>query len=832
MPTLLEPNKIIVQPWYKLSEKKQITTDSAIDFILQQIEDRIVIKNNPPKIKITGLGSKVLVIRSKTGSGKSTIMPTAIYNKFNEQFHANVLITQPTRITAMEIPYDIVKWNKNITFGNNIGYQTGVSSRKAGNGILFCTIGILLQFLKTLTDEQFCKKYAFIIIDEVHNRSLELDMTLFYLKQLLSRVWDEKNCPFVILTSGTFDPKIFMNYFECPKENFIDVLGFSYPITDHYTKFDVSNYIEYAVDLVERIHMLDDPLYTVDKLNDKSNDKTNDKINDKSKHTYSYDKTNTLHDILIFVQGSAQIKTIIDKIHYLNYIMYSGGLKKSIEHAKDQQKKYGGKEESLPYLMPIALMSENIAKGSEEYINIFSPIETIMAKVYKFNKDVREEKVLEEVPVVRRVLIGTNAVETGITISSLGHVIDTGFLKEVQFNSTFGCSVLMDRNITQANSMQRRGRVGRNAPGSFYACYTKESFDAMDPLPFPDIIRDNITIFLLNSIIKMTATNLIEIDHTDRDVDSFQKNQFDQNWYKLEYENAFDVEQLDMPQPPSAESLSYAIEFLHGLGFITHEYLPSIFAFYAIKFRKVRLENIRLILAGYHHDANILDLITIVCFIQQKTDLGIKKHKYQIRNPLNVSDKQAEYYYKYIIQDEFIEYLFIWNEFIELFEKPGLSLISDKLDKWCEEIGVRLDSMLRIVELRDEIISDMITMGLNPYYNGLNLERGVYNFTDILKRNLTEGVDEIKKIKNCIYEGYRFQIYIWNDISRQYVGRFQNNVELTSYLIDHKSGQVPQKIIVSDVVIRELPTKLYKFIGGDISVLDGFVDVDMEFLNH
>lgn len=814
MPTLLESNKIIVQSWYKLSDKKQISDDSAINFILQQIEDRIVIKNNPPKIKITGVGSKVLVIRSKTGSGKSTIMPTAIYNKFNEQFHANVLITQPTRITTMEIPYDIIKWNKNITFGNNIGYQTGISSRKAGNGILFCTIGILLQFLKTLTDEQFCKKYAFIIIDEVHNRSLELDMTLFYLKQLLNRVWEEKNCPFVILTSGTFDPKIFMDYFECPKENFIDVMGFSYPITDHYTKFDVSNYIEYVVDLVERIHLLDDPIHNT--------------INEKQ----IVIKENSLHDILIFVQGSAQIKTIIEKIHYLNYILYSNGLKKYIEHAKKQQEKYGGKEEILPYLMPIALMSENIARGSEEYIHIFSPIETIKVKIYKFNKDVREEKVLDEVPVLRRVLIGTNAVETGITISSLGHVIDTGYLKEVQFNATFGCSVLMDRNVTQANSMQRRGRVGRNAPGSFYACYTKESFDAMDPLPFPDIIRDNITIFLLNSIIKMTATNLIEIDHKDRDADSFQKNQFDQNWYKLEYENAFDVEQLDMPQPPSAESLSYSIEFLHGLGFITHEYLPSIFAFYAIKFRKVRLENIRMILAGYHHMANVLDLITIACFIQQRTDLGIKKHKYNIRNPLNVSEKQAEYYYKYIIQDEFIEYLFIWNEFIDLFEKPTLTTINSKLDDWCEEIGIRLDSMLRIVELRDEIISDMITMGLNPYYNGLNLERGIYNFTDILKRNLSEGIDEIKKIKNCIYEGYRFQIYIWNDISRQYVGRCQNTVELSSYLIDHKSGQVPQKIIVSDIVIREMPTKLYKFVGGDISVLDGYVDVDMEFLNH
>lgn len=803
MPTLLESNKIIPQPWYKLQEKKAAHDQPAIDFIIEQIEDRLTINNIPAKVKMTGPGSKVLVIRAKTGSGKSTILPTTLYNTFYEKLHKNILITEPTRVTTMEIPYDIAKWNKNITLGNNIGYQTGLTSRKPTKGILFCTVGILLQYLKSLTDDQICGRFSFIVIDEVHLRSIELDMVLFYLKGFLERTWEKKNCPMIILTSGTFEPSFYMKYFDCPKDNFIDVAGFSHPIKDHFAEFDVSNYMSYTAELIEKIHT--------------------DSIGDNTK----------LGDILVFVQGSSQIKQLIMHVHLINNYIYKNGMEKL------KKKVTGGKE--LKFLLPIALMSENISKGSIEYIQIFSPMETLTTTVYQ----IKESKVglgelgkeLGEYPVARRVLIGTNAVETGITLSSIGHVIDTGYLKDMQFNPIFNCSILLDKNITQANSIQRRGRVGRNAPGNFYACYTKATFDAMDPQPFPEIIKENPTMYLLNIIIQFTKTTIVEIDFNKRTEKSFQKNQFDQNWYELQHETEFNIKELDLPQPLSADSISGGLEILHGLGFITHEYLPTLFGFYATKFRKVKYENIRMILAGYHHGANILDLITITSFLQNRIELGIKRHKYEPINFFGYNKNQNDYLYYNIIRDEFVEYLFIWNEFISLFDKFGKSKksveyhqIMDKLEEWCEKVHIQLNGLIRVIELRDEIIGDMVLMGLNPYYNGLKLTKGTYNLNNILHQNLAEGMEEIRKIKNCIYEGYRFNVCNVN-AKGQYINHWQLPVNISSQIIEKNEIQ---QLVVSDVVLRESMFKkgTYQFIAGDISIMDNFVDVDMGFLAH
>jgi len=835
MPTLLEKGKIVVQPWHNQIDKKQLTEMRSIDYLMQWIGDRLwENKETPPKIKPRGIGSRVLVLRSGTGSGKSTLLPPFLYREFHEKLRANIIITQPTRATATDIPFQIMQHNPDIKLGENIGFQTSTIARKATKGILFSTSGILLQFLKTMTAEDFMKKYRFIIIDEVHKRSMDIDLTLLYLKQLLSEYWNKPECPFVILTSGTFEPKIFMDYFECPKDHFIDVLGLSFPIQDNFTDFNLSNYIDYAIDLVEKIH--------VDKISDVLN-------------------SELFRDILVFVQGGAQIKKISDKIHYLNKTVFSKGLAEAKKHSEEQQKKYktGGKEKAksldLYYLAPIALMSENISKGSKEYMDLYSPIDSVTVNIYDFDeKQERQDKILDTVMASRRVMIGTNAIETGLTIDTLGYCIDLGYVKEAQFDPNFGCNVLVDKNVTQASSRQRRGRVGRKAPGVFYACYTKEVYDELPELPFPDIVKENVTQFLLTTVIQETGAEIVEVDVDKKDDDCFQMNQFDQKWYKLRYEHPFDASSLDFIQYPSADSIGYGTEILHGLGFIDHEYKPTVFGMYCVKFRKIKTESIRMILAGYQYGANILDLITIACCLQIGFEIGIKKNKYIPRNPLELSDEEAFYYYKLVFCDEFIEYLFIWNDFMTEIGKIGkLIERNTKLDKssnmsmnylhkWCKDNSFKLDGLLKVVELRDEVIGDMLTMGLNPYYNGLSLTKGTYNLVDILRRNLTEGMDEIKKIKQCIYEGYRFNLLVWNPALRKYVNQYShNNISIESKLIKptmDDSGEikqlVPQKIITSNVMLQEgfLAKGLYDFIGGDISVMDGFVEVDINFLQH
>ncbi len=829
MPTLSEKNKIVPAKWMIPSMKRKIEETRGIDFLLDYIEERIWLsKDMPPKIKIKGPGSKVLVLRSGTGSGKSTMIPPALYARFFDKINRNIIITQPTIATATDIPYQIIQYT-DLKLGQNLGFQTGTIARKPVKGILFSTTGILLQFLKTLTDEQFMRKYSFIIIDEVHNRAMDTDSTLYYVKQLLKRNYETADCPFVILMSGTFDPKPFMDYFQCPKENFLDVLGSSFPIEDHFTKYDLSNYLEYAVDLVERLHI----------------ENIDDVVSDAK-----------IRDILVFIQGNVQIKMLSDKIHYLNTKVFSRGLEYARKHNEEQQAKYkkiGGRASAPPdayYLAPIGLMSRNIQKGGREYKDLYSDISSVSVEIYEFDAEGnRTDKILDVVYASRRVMLGTNSIETGLTIDTLKYCIDTGYVKESMFYPNLNCQILIDKNVSQASSRQRRGRVGRKAPGQFYACYTADVYRDMQPLPAPDIVKEDISLFLLNIILSETKTTLEISDYSD---EAFQMSKYDQNWYSLKTEMPFYASKLDFIQSPSADSLGYSIEKLATLGFIDHEYKPTIIGLYGAKFRKLSIENIRMILAGYQHGANVLDLITIACCIEIGFEIGIQRRKYVPRNPLGVSADESIFYNKILFADEFIEYLFIWYDFMQAIEKVGAVLEKNSIagakkaipinyvPGWCEENGFKLDGLMRVVELRDEILGDMLTMGINPYYNGLDLPRGTYNLVSILRRNLTDGMQEIIKIKHCIYEGYRLNVCIWDIHRKAYISGNHIALSLDSKLTKAMTPDAdlkqtrPQKIIVSGITLMEsfFDKGNYDFVGGEVSVLDGFVDVDIDFVSH
>lgn len=776
LPTLLKPNAILPQKWMTKEQKAKLNNLKSIEWIIEYINDRTWLHGISPKIPIKGPGSRVGVFRSGTGTGKSTIIPPALYTYFYEHLgiHKNIVCTQPTVATAVDIPYQIITHNKNLALGLSIGYQTGSLVRKPAKGILFATVGILLQHIKTLTDDQFMRKYSFIIIDEVHTRSIEQDTLMYYLRELLKRNYDNPECPYIILTSGTFDPDIYLDYFKCPADAFLDIMGSSFPIDDHFTKLDVSNYEAFAMYLIEKYHL--------ENLKDLNQ---------------------PLRDILVFVPGSANITRLVEQINDLNSKVLIKGSLMAREHLSqihdydDVTGAGNGLETASICLCPIAVTSANIQKGEEDYQNLFSPIESVSVSV-------KTDSGNKVVPASRRVIIGTNAIETGLTIDTLKVCIDTGMVNDSQFNPNYGCMVLFNKNVNQASSRQRRGRVGRKAPGVFYACYTKKVYDQMPSLPLPAILRSDLTNFMLDIIMKETDAKLEQIKADEAGPRSFQINKFDQWWYELKYDKPFRINSMKLVQSPAADTLAYSIEKLHTLGFIDQEYKPTLFGYYGSKFRKLTIENIRMILAGYHLNANVLGLITIACFIQ--SDLNIKWGKYTPINYLGMSSNEMEYYYQFVIADELIEYLFIWED-----------INPTKLEQWCSERKISYQSISSIINLRDEVIEDLLSMGLNPFFNKMDL-------TKLMKKNLHEGLAEIYKMKKCIQEGYQLNILEWNDVLEGYVNRRYLKSVLDSKLIiplkldEDIQQQRPKKIIAAQLIIKPGQDS-YEFVGSGLSVI-------------
>ncbi|MBD2758568.1 ATP-dependent RNA helicase HrpA [Yimella sp. cx-573] len=171
---------------------------------------------------------QVVVIAGETGSGKTTQIPK-ICLELGRGVEGVIGHTQPRRLAARSVAERIAE-ELHTELGEVVGYQvrfTDTSSAKTLVKVM--TDGILLSGLQ---HDRMLSQYDTIIIDEAHERSLNIDFILGYLKQLLPRRPDLK----VIITSATIDPQRFADHFATPARPvpIIEVSGRTYPVEVRY----------------------------------------------------------------------------------------------------------------------------------------------------------------------------------------------------------------------------------------------------------------------------------------------------------------------------------------------------------------------------------------------------------------------------------------------------------------------------------------------------------------------------------------------------------------------------------------------------------------------
>ena len=168
--------------------------------------------------------SQVIVVCGETASGKSTQLPKMCLS-FGRGIHGLIGHTQPRRIAARSVSGRIAKELKT-PLGQAVGYQVRFSDRVSDDTyIKLMTDGILLGEIES---DPWLERYDTLIIDEAHERTLNIDLLLGYLKQLLPKRPDLK----VIIASATIDEKRFSQYFGGAP--IIAVSGRSYPVEVRY----------------------------------------------------------------------------------------------------------------------------------------------------------------------------------------------------------------------------------------------------------------------------------------------------------------------------------------------------------------------------------------------------------------------------------------------------------------------------------------------------------------------------------------------------------------------------------------------------------------------
>jgi ATP-dependent helicase HrpA len=163
---------------------------------------------------------QVVVLAGETGSGKTTQLPK-ICLSIGRGVRGMIGHTQPRRIAARTVAMRIAE-ELNTPLGESVGYQVRFTDQASENThIKLMTDGILLAEIQ---QDRFLSRYDTIIIDEAHERSLNIDFLLGYLKQLLPKRPDLK----VIITSATIDVEKFSQHFN--NAPVIEVSGRTFPV--------------------------------------------------------------------------------------------------------------------------------------------------------------------------------------------------------------------------------------------------------------------------------------------------------------------------------------------------------------------------------------------------------------------------------------------------------------------------------------------------------------------------------------------------------------------------------------------------------------------------
>ncbi|XP_068105350.1 ATP-dependent RNA helicase DHX29 isoform X2 [Hyperolius riggenbachi] len=454
-------------PKYKrlLAEREQLPVFAHRDFILETLNRH-----------------RVVVVAGETGSGKSTQVPQflledLLLNKWASG-KCNIVCTQPRRISAMSLATRVCEEMgcDSGPGGRNTlcGYQIRMESRTGEHTrLLYCTTGILLRKLQ---EDSLLKNITHVIVDEVHERTVQSDFLLIILREILHKRSDLH----VVLMSATVDSDKFSSYFShCP---IIRISGRTYPVDVYHmediveeTGFVLEKDSEYCQKFLE-----DEEEITLTITGKGGHSKIYQeflpvqadsgmevspyyqKFSPRTRHAVLYMNPNKINldlilELLVFLDKSAQYRNVEGAV-----LIFLPGLAdiQQLHDLLSTDKRFSDRRRYKLIALHSILSSQDQAEAF-----VLPPAGT------------------------RKIVLATNIAETGITIPDVVFVIDAGKTKENRYHESSQMSSLVETFISKASALQRQGRAGRVREGFCFRLYTKERFRSFLDYSVPEILR-------------------------------------------------------------------------------------------------------------------------------------------------------------------------------------------------------------------------------------------------------------------------------------------------------------------------------------------------------
>ena len=452
--------------------------------------------------------NQVVIIAGETGSGKTTQIPKMC---LEAGFGIKGLIghTQPRRLAARAVASRIAE-ELHEQLGKSVSYKvrfTDISSPEAY--IKLMTDGILLS---ELTSDRQLLSYDVIIIDEAHERSLNIDFLLGYLKTLLIRRPELK----LIITSATIDVERFSEHFGGAP--IIEVSGRTYPVEVVYMPLMEDHkgvYIEHhdGTGHYERDYS-DNGFETG---SEERNAHIDAMLSDNGPGAWS--------DYQHAGGAMAQLRMAANSLKSSNSIKTAAGANAS--GAKSSTLKSAasalrnvrndGDEQDIPDTLDIRqgilqAVHYLMARGRGDIL-VFLPGERDILEISQFLRKAglkdteivplyarlaasEQNKIFTEHTGVR-IVLSTNVAETSLTVPGIKYVIDPGLARISRYSSRTKVQRLPIERVSQASANQRKGRCGRVSDGVCVRLYSKDDFDSRPQFTDPEILRTNLASVLL-----------------------------------------------------------------------------------------------------------------------------------------------------------------------------------------------------------------------------------------------------------------------------------------------------------------------------------------------
>jgi ATP-dependent RNA helicase DHR2 len=418
----------------------------------------------------------VLLLVGETGSGKSTQVPqflldepwckstpvsdpsgnmsNGLKKKKNKKMVGGcIAITEPRRVAAISLARRVAEEMGTPLGKSSPASQVGYSVRfdnstSPATRIKFLTEGMLLQ---EMLRDPWLTEYSAVVVDEVHERSVNVDLVLGFLKKMLAggrHAAERRGIPIkVVVMSATGNMGEIRNFFEeqhgQPRSRVATpgsdsskvssewsgisedqsatatcrIEGRQYPVTTIYSPAPVPNIIDSALQTIFHIHVHEA----------------------------------LPGDILVFLTGQETVENL-----------------------------------------------EALCQEYAQTLDLRSVPKLLIHPLFAALPQSAQQRVFERTPPrTRKVIIATNIAETSVTVPGVRFVIDCGKSKKKQFSSRLGLDSLLVKPISKSAANQRKGRAGREAPGTCYRLYTEQTYLTFEQDNDPEILRCDLTQMVL-----------------------------------------------------------------------------------------------------------------------------------------------------------------------------------------------------------------------------------------------------------------------------------------------------------------------------------------------